>query len=65
LYAGEPFVEPLRSTLQQKIASKKQQVTEKAWRNASLMKQSSCPGLLQKSTITYSQQSEVACSMLQ
>jgi hypothetical protein len=44
LYEGEKFVEPLRSAIQQKNASKKQNVTEKAWKAASPMKESACPG---------------------
>lgn len=44
LYNGEPFVEPLKSALQQKNASRKQSVTDKAWKAASPMKQSACPG---------------------
>lgn len=44
LFDGEPFVEPLKSALQQKNASKARNVTERAWRTASPMKQSACPG---------------------
>ncbi|WIA38406.1 hypothetical protein OEZ86_001732 [Tetradesmus obliquus] len=44
LYEGEKFVEPLRSAIQQKNASKKHNVTEKPWKAASPMKESACPG---------------------
>eukprot|EP00882_Tetradesmus_deserticola_P014108 GHRQ01014996.1.p1 GENE.GHRQ01014996.1~~GHRQ01014996.1.p1 ORF type:complete len:280 (+),score=90.49 GHRQ01014996.1:151-990(+) len=44
LYEGEKFVEPLRSAIQQKNASKKHNVTDKAWKAASPMKESACPG---------------------
>eukprot|EP00878_Enallax_costatus_P036742 GHUV01041290.1.p1 GENE.GHUV01041290.1~~GHUV01041290.1.p1 ORF type:complete len:142 (+),score=36.87 GHUV01041290.1:149-574(+) len=44
LYEGEKFVEPMRSAIQQKNASKKQNVTEKAWKAASPMKESAAPG---------------------
>lgn len=44
LYTGEKFVEPLKSALQQKNASLKKNVTDKAWRVASPMKKSACPG---------------------
>lgn len=44
LWTGEPFVEQLKSSLQQKNASSKKNVTDKAWKVASPLKQSACPG---------------------
>jgi hypothetical protein len=44
LYNGDPFVDPLKSALQQKNASRKKSVTDKAWKAASPMKVSACPG---------------------
>lgn len=43
LFAGEPFVESMRSARRQQNAGKKH-VSERAWRVASPMKQSACPG---------------------
>jgi hypothetical protein len=43
-YIHDPFVEPLKSALQQKNASLKKNVTDRAWKVASPMKQSACPG---------------------
>lgn len=44
LFTGEPYVEQLKSALQQKNASRKHNVTDKAWKAASPMKKSACPG---------------------
>lgn len=44
LYEGERFVEPLRAAIQQRNASRKKIVTDKAWKAASPMKESACPG---------------------
>ena len=37
-------MEPLKSALQQKNASRKKNVTDKAWKVANPMKQAACPG---------------------
>jgi hypothetical protein len=44
LFAGDPFVEPLKSALQQKNAARKHNVTDRPWKAASPMKRSACPG---------------------
>lgn len=43
-YEKEPYVEALKSAIQQKNASLKKNVTDKPWKMANPMKQSACPG---------------------
>eukprot|EP00879_Flechtneria_rotunda_P012733 GHRR01013297.1.p1 GENE.GHRR01013297.1~~GHRR01013297.1.p1 ORF type:complete len:268 (+),score=75.32 GHRR01013297.1:361-1164(+) len=44
LYEGEKYVEPMRSALQQKNASKKNNVADRPWKAATPMHESACPG---------------------